>query len=171
MSTVEQHDSILIRDARPDDLDNVSLLLRVAYQEYETAVPPDAWKAYLRDIMDVRSRLPESELIVAISGERLVGAVTFYGKGSRSLDWPEGWAGVRLLAVHPGYRGRGIGRCLMQECVRRCRDRGIKTIALHTTEVMEVARGMYERMGFARIPEHDFHPAPGVVVMAYRMLI
>jgi ribosomal protein S18 acetylase RimI-like enzyme len=59
----------------------------------------------------------------------------------------------------------------MQECVRRCRDRGIKTIALHTTEVMEVARGMYERMGFARIPEHDFHPAPGVVVMAYRMLI
>lgn len=34
---------------------------------------------------------------------------------------------------------------------------------------MHVAKGMYERMGFIRIPEYDFHPAPGVVVMAYRL--
>jgi len=34
---------------------------------------------------------------------------------------------------------------------------------------MEVAQQMYERMGFIRIPEHDFHPAPRITVMAYRL--
>jgi hypothetical protein len=28
---------------------------------------------------------------------------------------------------------------------------------------------MYERMGFVRVPEHDFHPGSGIVVMAYRL--
>jgi hypothetical protein len=34
---------------------------------------------------------------------------------------------------------------------------------------MDIARRMYERMGFVRVPEFDFHPAPGIVVMAYRL--
>ena len=45
----------------------------------------------------------------------------------------------------------------------------VPTLGLHTTEKMSVARGMYERMGFVRVPEFDFHPAPQVVVMAYRL--
>lgn len=57
----------------------------------------------------------------------------------------------------------------MDECIRRCRERGIKTIGLHTTDIMEVARAMYERMGFERVPEFDFHPASHIVVMAYRL--
>jgi len=58
---------------------------------------------------------------------------------------------------------------LMEECIRRCRKQGIATIGLHTTEMMDVARRMYEKMGFVRVPELDVHPGPGVVVMAYRL--
>jgi hypothetical protein len=32
-----------------------------------------------------------------------------------------------------------------------------------------VAKRMYEKMGFRRMPEFDFHPRPEVVVMAYRL--
>jgi len=76
---------------------------------------------------------------------------------------------VRLLAVHPAYRGQGIDRALMEECIRRCRQSKVAVIGLHTTEVMDIARQMYERMGFERFPESDFHPAPGVTVVAYRL--
>jgi hypothetical protein len=34
---------------------------------------------------------------------------------------------------------------------------------------MAVARGMYERMGFVRVPAYDFFPGPGVEVLAYRL--
>jgi hypothetical protein len=35
--------------------------------------------------------------------------------------------------------------------------------------MMQVAKQMYERMGFQRVPEIDFHPAPGFVIMGYRL--
>lgn len=161
---------IEIRDIRPGELREASLLLRDAYRQYEKYLPPEAWTAYLVDIMNVRSRLPVSELIVAKLDGRLVGAVTLYANGSGSPEgWPRDWAGIRLLAVHPDYRGRGIGHALMEECARRCRARGTNTIGLHTTQVMDIAHKMYERMGFKRVPEYDFYPAPERLVMAYRL--
>jgi ribosomal protein S18 acetylase RimI-like enzyme len=165
-------DSLLIRDARSEELDEVSLLMKDAYLEYRDSFPPERWKSYLENVMDVRSRLSVSELIVAeLNGGKVVGAVTLYLDASRSLQegWPPGWAGIRLLAVHPAYRGRGIGHALMEECIRRCRKQHIKTIGLHTASIMDIARKMYERMGFVRAPEYDFHPRPGTVIMAYRL--
>jgi ribosomal protein S18 acetylase RimI-like enzyme len=53
-----------------------------------------------------------------------------------------------MLVVRPEYRGRGIGRGLTEECVRRARRDGAPLIALHTTPIMAVALPMYERMGF-----------------------
>jgi ribosomal protein S18 acetylase RimI-like enzyme len=152
-------------------LDNVSLLLKDAYQQYENIIHPEAWKSYLEDIMDVRSRLGKSDLIIAELNHRLAGAVTLYLDGSHSFPeaWPRGWAVVRLLAVHPEYRGQDIGRALMEECIHRCHQAKVAAIGLHTAEVMNVARQMYERMGFVRMPESDFHPAPDVTAMAYSL--
>ncbi|MGD0353332.1 MAG: GNAT family N-acetyltransferase [Dehalococcoidia bacterium] len=163
--------NILIRNARSDELDEVSLLLKDAYQQYENIIRPEAWKPYLEDIMDVRSRRGKSDLIVAELNHRLTGSVTLYLDGSHSFPeaWPGGWAVVRLLAVHPKYRGQGIGRALMEECIHRCRQAKVAAIGLHTTEAMDIARQMYERMGFVRVPESDFHPAPDVTVMAYSL--
>ncbi len=163
--------SLVIRDSQPEELDDISLLLRDSYQQYQNFIPTKRWKLYLEDIMDVQSRIGESDLIVAELDHRLAGCVTLYMDGSKSFAdaWPEGWAVVRLLAVHPDFRGKCVGHALMKECVNRCRQANIKVIGLHTTEIMEVARGMYERMGFVRVPEYDFHPAPGITVMAYRL--
>jgi len=167
---LEKH-GLIIRDARPDELDEVSLLLKDAYLQYENFIPPERWKHYLADIVDVRSRLGKSDLIVAELDHRLAGCVTLYLDGSQSFPeaWPKGWAVVRLLAVHPECRGQGIGHALMDECIRRCRQVKITAIGLHTTEVMDTARRMYEKMGFNRFPKSDFHPAPGITVMAYRL--
>lgn len=163
--------TLKIRDAHPNELDEVSGVIKNAYQQYRKVMPAAEWKMYLHNIMDVRSRLAEAQLIVAEVDGRVAGTATLYIDGGHAQEagWPQGWAGVRILAVHTAYRGRGIGRKLMDECVRRCRERGISTIGLHTTEAMDIARRMYERMGFVRVPEFDFHPAPGIVVMAYRL--
>ena len=160
-----------MRDARLEELDEVSQLIRDAYQQYKNSIPEPSWKIYVENITDVRSRLKVSELIVAEMNRRLVGTVTLYLKASSSSQegWPGDWAGIRLLAVHPRYRSSGIGRALIEECIRRCRKHGIATIGLHTTELMDIARRIYERMGFERVLEFDFHPAPGVVVMAYQL--
>ena len=102
----------------------------------------------------------------------VVGAVTLYMDGSKSVEgWPVGWAGVRLLGVAPAGRGHGVGRALMDECLRRARAHGVGTIALHTTDLMAVAKAMYERMGFQRAPAHDMQPIPEFTVQAYTLAL
>jgi GNAT superfamily N-acetyltransferase len=162
---------IAIRDARPDELDKVAEVLKAAYQQYEKLMPPEAWQFYLADILDVRGRMAGSQLIVAEVDGKLAGSVNLYLKGRKSSEsnWPAGWATGRLLGVAPAFRGMGIGRVLMDEVIRRCRKAGVKTFGLHTAEIMKVAKGMYERMGFQRVPEFDHHPRPDVVIMAYKM--
>jgi ribosomal protein S18 acetylase RimI-like enzyme len=53
--------------------------------------------------------------------------------------------------------------------VRRVRRAGGRVVSLHTTELMQTALRMYQRMGFVRAPELDFHPTPDTTVMGFRL--
>ena len=57
----------------------------------------------------------------------------------------------------------------MQECIQRARRAGAAAITLHTTDMMQVAMQMYERMGFGRAPELDFRPTEDVIIKGYRL--
>ncbi len=169
---------LTIRDARGEDLDAVSALLIDAYAQFMppprelTAEERAGWDGYRRNIADVWSRVPVSSTIVAEREGKLLGSVNYYAPGQAdSLDdaWPDGWASIRLLGVSPQARSLGIGRALMAECLRRARADGATTMGLHTTQLMDVARAMYLRLGFRRVPEHDFHPAPDFTVEAFQL--
>ena len=67
-----------------------------------------------------------------------------------------GAAGIRLLAVAPAARGRGVGKALTRECVERARALGRSSVVLHTTRAMQTAWRMYEQLGFRRSPDLDF---------------
>lgn len=143
-----------------------------AYQEYATRVPA-FWPDYRQNIVATLADIGPAEQLVVEQGGTLVGTVLLYPP--RRLSLPQGdsvempWPEVRLLAVAPAARRRGIGGALMQECVRRARQSGARALSLHTTDLMQTAMRMYERMGFARAPELDFSPAPGVTVKGYRL--
>jgi ribosomal protein S18 acetylase RimI-like enzyme len=170
---------LTIRDAKVEDLEGVSALLVDAYAQFMrpprdvlTAEERAAWDGYRRNIADVWSRAPISSTIVAERDAKLLGSVNYYAPGQAdSLDgaWPDGWASIRLLGVLPQARGLGIGRALITECLRRARADGATTMGLHTTQLMDVARAMYLRLGFTRAPSYDFHPAPDFTVEAFRL--
>ena len=162
-------DPISLGEATPDELPEASRVMLQAYEEYAADLPADMWEGYRRDIVDVWGRLEESELILARSEGRIVGAVTYYPLRNSGQGEHANAAGIRLLAVEPASRGKGIGRRLVLECIERTRARGVPSIVLHTTELMSVAAGMYERMGFVRLPKLDHHVRPGLTVKAYEL--
>jgi GNAT superfamily N-acetyltransferase len=148
---------ITLHAARLSELDDLSRLLDEAYAEFRPHVPAPLWRAYLAEIVDVRSRLDGSELIVAERAGRRVGTVGFYPEASRSAleCWPLGWASIRTLAVLPGARGEGVGAALVRECLARAREWGVVAVGLHTNPFMAEANRLYERLGFRRASEFD----------------
>jgi GNAT superfamily N-acetyltransferase len=162
-----------IRDARASDRDAIEAVTLAAYQQYASLMPA-LWESYRQNILATLAAAPPDAQIVAEEDGRIVGSVLLYpagtvitrpGGGSTMLISPE----VRLLAVAPGVRGKGVGAALMQECVTRARASGTASLTLHTTEIMQAAMRLYERMGFVRAPELDFEPAPRVAVKGYRL--
>jgi GNAT superfamily N-acetyltransferase len=157
VSAAHSTSELLLRDARRDELDDVSQLLADVYREFRPNLPEAVWPAYIGEIADVRSRLADSELVVAELGGRVVGTVSFYPDAARSAleRWPDGWASIRTLGVLPDTRGRGVGEALTLECLRRAGERGAPTVGLHTSPSMAAATRLYERLGFRRVPELD----------------
>ena len=113
-----------------------------------------------------------AERIVAEHAGELVGSVMLFPPASDAYAGAAGranWPELRLLAVAPEARGLGVGRVLVEECVRRAHRAGAAELGLHTSASMRVAMRLYERMGFVRAPEYDFQPEGAEVVEAYRL--
>lgn len=163
---------VVIRDARPEEFDAVRDLTVGAYQRYAGVMELEAWEGLRGAVMAGLATAEPVERIVAERDGVIVGAVQLYppaanayGELMDAVGWPE----LRLLAVAPDARGQGVGRMLVDECVRRARAWGARELGLHTSRSMEVATGMYERMGFVRAPEHDFRPPGAELVTAYKL--
>jgi len=82
-------------------------------------------------------------------GER-VGAV-FVAKESQQI------AKLRLLHVEREARGLGIGKRLVEECIRFTRQAGYQKVTLWTQSILHAARGIYKKAGFQVVDERKHH--------------
>ena len=140
----------VIRDFQPNDTAQVNALALRAFAQFEHAY--DDWPGFQSKIANMATLAEAGEIVVAEAEGRIVGAVAYVGPGAPKAAFfmPE-WPIMRMLVVAPDFRGQGIGRALAEECLRRARRDGAATFALHTSELMQVALPMYQRMGFKRV--------------------
>jgi len=79
-----------------------------------------------------------------------VGAV-FVAKASDEI------AKLRLLHVEPEARGLGIGKRLVEECLRFAQQAGYSKITLWTQSILHAARHLYKQAGFQVVREEQHH--------------
>jgi ribosomal protein S18 acetylase RimI-like enzyme len=160
---------VILRRAQPDEFPAVGRLTLGAYTA-DGYLVEDA--DYAAELLGAAHRAAEAELVVAVepTSHELLGTVTFCLSGSHYAEVSQpGEAEFRMLAVAPEARGRGIGHSLARWCVDRAREQGCTAVVLSSLDRMHAAHRLYERMGFSRLPERDWAPAPDIALLAYRL--
>lgn len=84
---------------------------------------------------------------VATCGNQMAGTVLCGHDGRRGI--------LRHLAVHPAFRGRGIGRSLVDRCLAALDSQGIRRCNLFVLDSNVSGRRFWEHLGW-RCLEYDF---------------
>jgi DNA-binding MarR family transcriptional regulator/GNAT superfamily N-acetyltransferase len=144
---------VLLRNHRPGDMGWVTSAHGALYaQEYGWDISFEALVAkitaeFIETFDPVRERCWIAELDGAPVGSVFVVRKT------------DAIAKLRLLIVDPRARGLGLGKRLVDECLRFARDAGYSSMTLWTQSILTSARGIYQRAGFKLVaaePHHSF---------------
>ncbi|MFI8960916.1 GNAT family N-acetyltransferase [Streptomyces sp. NPDC053493] len=155
----------MIRDVRPEEYATLGELTARAYlDDGHLLQGEDDW--YFGHLKNVAGRAEVADVLVAVARDEadgaVLGGVTFVPAPGVMGDRAEaGETEIRMLAVAPAARGRGVGEALVRACVDRARAvPGCVRIVLSTQTGMRTAHRIYERLGFGRAPERDWSPIP-----------
>jgi DNA-binding MarR family transcriptional regulator/GNAT superfamily N-acetyltransferase len=159
MGTVEQllahkpsrPEPIVLRPHRPGDMGWVTSANAALYaQEYGWDISYEALVAKITaEFIDKFDPARERCWIAEVDGER-VGSVFCVAKTDTI-------AKLRLLIIDPRARGLGLGKRLVDECMRFAKDAGYKRMTLWTQSILTSARGIYAKAGFELVAEEPHH--------------
>lgn len=157
-------EEFMVRNALDYEFQEIGELLVNVYSRVEGFPKQDEKPEYYEMLANVENfiKYPKTEILVSVSeNNKIAGAVVYFGDmqyynspgiATKEIDA----AGFRLLAVDNSFKGKGIGRMLTLECIKKGRLQGVKQIIIHTTESMKIAWKMYESLGFIKSENLDF---------------
>ena len=94
-----------------------------------------------QSLSNVKQTAKNADYIVAETNNKIVGAIAYYPPGkSNPKYFDSNCASLRLLAVNPNYRGRGIGKLLTQTGIDRAKKDNAEAIGLYTSTIMTAAQ-------------------------------
>ena len=148
---VQTSTSYLLRQHQPGDLGWIVHRQAILYaEEYgwdgtHEALAGEIVAQFIKNYDPNRERC----WIAEKDGERVGGA--FVAKVSDDI------AQLRLLHVESQARGLGIGKRLVEECVRFARQAGYQKMTLWTQSNLYAARHIYKQSGFQVVREQQHH--------------
>lgn len=121
---------VKVAPMQPEHLDAVLAIESISF--------PAPWEreAFLFEILFNET----ADYVVALYRDQVVG----YGGIWLVLDE----AHITNIAVHPAFRGRGVGRQILQELIRRAARRGATKMTLEVRSSNLIAQKLYRDLGF-----------------------
>jgi amino-acid N-acetyltransferase len=122
---------IRIRKAEKKDLLSIQRLLSTYFLDMENLGPED--------------------FILAEMEEKMIGCAALVRGTSGENNFLE----LHSIAVHPNFRGKGIGTRLMEEIINTLEDQDMPDIPDCELYVRTTSPGFFEKLGFIRLPDTE----------------
>jgi GNAT superfamily N-acetyltransferase len=141
--------------------------------EYWEWIAKGAWENFKIDILadstvsSIREYVANNfdELISDVSSRGLLYLVESDGLtiGMGALDQIGEKAGaIKRMYIRPAYRGKGIGKALLQRLLQKAKEFGYHSVYLETGITMTTAQNLYRSVGFVECdayPETEIPPS------------
>lgn len=166
---------MLIREAKSNEFYLLKEQRLASYLPYQEELSEKHWGLLKANLTSDPEQQPGVEVFVAEIDGEIAGSVVLYPAESKAYEWKEekvAYPEIRLLAVSPDFRSRGVGKALVEHCIDLSKIRKQEFVGLHTGSFMRNAIALYEKMGFERVVSLDFTPLDdGIVVKAFRLVL
>lgn len=153
--------SASIHIVQPDDSVRLTEIGQLTALAYLSDGLVDQAHPYIPQLKDARARAEAADLLMMTDGADgagpVVGTITVVPPGSEFAELAgDDEFELRMLAVSPLERGRGIGADLTRYAMDRAVAQGARRIVLSTMESMHIAHKLYEKLGFSRRTDLDW---------------
>ena len=154
----------MIEKAALRDADEVGALYDSVVDDLEATVNYPGWKKGIYPIReDAQDAIREDTLFVLRESGQIAGTVILSHRAENAYaqaPWgvelaPEQVLVVHTLAVHPHFRGRGMGRRLAEFAIEYAKAEKLRAIRLDVNAKNIPAIRLYESLGFALIDTVD----------------
>ncbi|WP_088067182.1 GNAT family N-acetyltransferase [Gottfriedia luciferensis] len=150
---------LIIREAKPNEIDNIKKVLVEAYEQYAAILSKEQWENYKNSIIDATDHSNTKTKLVALADNVMLGACFIYDSAEKAYGLSKLEINdpiIRLLGVSPKARGLGIATELIRASCNLSLEWGNDRIVLHTSDIMKSAIKLYERIGFKRAQQYEF---------------
>ena len=137
-----------LRLANNKDCGKVTELVYGVLKEYNLKPDPAATDVDIKDIEQAYFERGGTFYVLEEEDGSIIGAYGLYLLDKTTCE-------LRKMYLHRSYRGKGLGKLLLEEALSKARQIGFKRMILETASVLKEAIGLYKSYGFVEYePEH-----------------
>jgi N-acetylglutamate synthase-like GNAT family acetyltransferase len=132
-----------LRKATNADIPAVWALISSVLRSYGITTNPATTD---KDLVDIEANYWDRKgaFFVLLEGQTVIGTAALHHETDAVCE-------VCRMYLAAAYRGQGLGRRLLDHCVREARERGFREMCLKTASVLVEAISLYKRAGFTAV--------------------
>ena len=137
-----------LRPADNGDCEGIARLVFGVLKEYDLKPDPASTDADIEDIESSYFKRGGTFLVLEEKDGSIIGAYGLYPMEDQNCE-------LRKMYLYKTYRGKGLGKLLLEDALSRARQLGFKKMVLETASVLKEAIALYKSYGFLEYtPDH-----------------
>ena len=132
------------------DIDDIRML----FQEYTCMLGVDLeFQNYNTELLNLPGEyaLPDGRLYMAVYDDQLAGCVALRPFDSSCCE-------MKRLFVRPEFRGKRIGRALVEQIISDAKDMHYQAVLLDTLTSLKDSIALYQKLGFQETSPYRYNP-------------
>jgi putative acetyltransferase len=140
--------SLTLRKITSGDDQMIAFIIRKTLTEFGANKPGTVFFDESTDRLSTLFVVPKSIYYIALWNEVVVGGAGIYPTDGL----PEGTCELVKMYLLPEYRGKGIGKALIEQCITFAKVNGFSQVYLETMPELKRAVTIYNTLGFIQLP-------------------